>query len=163
MEEEVSLPKIKEDNKVIHQLDEVTRDSEKKASEIFDMLEAVSTNSHNIVNSVEDLNELIDNSNMEELNKIKFKKILNNISTLSNSSEDIILDIMEKMQYQDIHRQKIERVINIMRALNNYMNSLFSSNIKDEERVSSAQYIPGDKRDDILTKEEIEEMLKQFT
>ncbi len=162
MEEEVSLPKIKEDNKVIHQLDEVTRDSEKKASEIFDMLEEVSTNSHNIVNSVEDLNELIDNSNMEELNKIKFKKILNNISTLSHNSEDIILDIMEKMQYQDIHRQKIERVINIMRALNNYMNSLFSSNIKDEKRVSSAQYIPGDNRDDVLTKEEIEEMLKQF-
>lgn len=39
---------------------------------------------------------------------------------------------MDAMQYQDIHRQKIERVINVMRALSRYMSSLFEGKIDDK-------------------------------
>ena len=156
----VELKEIGHDDKVVHQLDEVTRDSEKKAGEIFDKLELMTNHLTNSINVVTQLEELFQKSRVKD--KKKYLKLLNELKDNSFSSQDEILNIMDIMQYQDIHRQKIERVINIIRALNNYMNSLFSSNIKDEERVSSAQYIAGDNKDDVLSDEEIEEMMKQF-
>jgi hypothetical protein len=78
------------------------------------------------------------------------------------SSGDAIMSVMDIMQYQDIHRQKIERVINVMRALSNYMNSLFEGRIDDEKRVSSAQHIVGDTHNDVASNEDIEALLAQF-
>ncbi len=69
---------------------------------------------------------------------------------------------MDIMQYQDIHRQKIERVINIMRALIKYMNKLFEGNIDDEQRVQSARHIHGDENNEVLSDEDIEALLNQF-
>ena len=48
-------------------------------------------------------------------------------------SGDSIMNVMGIMQYQDIHRQKIERVINVMRSLANYINFLFESKIDDSK------------------------------
>jgi len=156
----VKLKEIGHDDKVVHQLDEVTRDSEKKAGEIFDKLELITNHLTNSINVTTQLEELFQKSRVKD--KEKYLKLLSELKNNSYDSQDEIINIMDIMQYQDIHRQKIERVINIIRALNNYMNSLFSSNIKDEERVSSAQYIAGDNKDDVLSDEEIEEMMKQF-
>ena len=64
------------------------------------------------------------------------------------------MSAMDVMQYQDIHRQKIERVINIMRALSNYMNKLFEGKIDDDKRVGSAKHIHGD---DTTSKEVVDE------
>jgi len=159
-EEVVSLPAIGKDDKVVDQLDQVTRDSEKKASEVFDKLELLMNHSQNISNIAVELETLVKKSKIK--NKEPYQKLIDELSKTANASIDEVINAMDIMQYQDIHRQKIERVINIVRALNNYMNSLFSSNIKDEERVSSAQYIAGDDKDDVLSDEEIEQMLKEF-
>jgi chemotaxis regulatin CheY-phosphate phosphatase CheZ len=76
---------------------------------------------------------------------------------------DATMDIMDKMQFQDIHRQKIERVINVMRALSNYMNALFAGKIDDEKRVSSATHIHGDTTtQDVVNEDDIEALLAQF-
>jgi len=98
-----------------------------------------------------------------------FEKNSNAIETVkdviekSQMSSDEIMNIMDTMQYQDIHRQKIERVINVMRGLLRYMNTLFGSSVKDEDRVSSAQHIIGDKDSvDIVSSDEIEELLNCF-
>jgi histidyl-tRNA synthetase len=157
----ISLPVIGEDEKVVDQLDQVTKDSEIKASQIFDQLELLMNHSQNTNNIAYEMKELLDNSKIK--NKEPFEKLIKELSKVSQDSISEIEATMDIMQYQDIHRQKIERVINIVRALNNYMNTLFSSNIKDDERVSSAQYISGDSKEDILSDAEIEEMLKQFT
>ena len=69
---------------------------------------------------------------------------------------------MDIMQYQDIHRQKIERVINVMRALAQYMNSLFEGKIDDSKRVSSAVYIAGDNKEDIASDDDIEALIASF-
>ena len=72
------------------------------------------------------------------------------------------MNVMDIMQYQDIHRQKIERVINVMRALSKYMNTLFEGKIDDDKRVASAQHIPGDDSDDLASTDDIEALLAQF-
>jgi site-specific recombinase XerD len=88
-------------------------------------------------------------------------KINETIETLQNSG-DSIMSVMDIMQYQDIHRQKIERVINVMRALSKYMNTLFEGKMDDDKRVSSAQHIAGDAHNEIASTEDIEALLEQF-
>ncbi|MDE7235869.1 MAG: chemotaxis protein, partial [Helicobacter japonicus] len=72
------------------------------------------------------------------------------------------MQAMDLMQYQDIHRQKIERVINVMRALAQYMNSLFEGKIDDSKRVSSAVFIAGDDKEDVVNEDDIEAMIASF-
>ena len=49
----------------------------------------------------------------------------------------------------EVKKQKIERVINVMRALSKYMNTLFEGKIEDDKRVASATHIKGDATEDL--------------
>jgi len=168
-----------DENKMVHQLDDVTKESEEKATEIFDIIENIS---NDLMDKEEDLNRIIEvhKSNIELFNTLNekfpsveaFKTQLekNNLaledanSTLETlqDSGDMIMNVMDIMQYQDIHRQKIERVINVMRALSGYMNKLFEGRIDDKKRVSSAQHIVGDTHNDLASTDDIEALLDQF-
>jgi chemotaxis regulatin CheY-phosphate phosphatase CheZ len=76
---------------------------------------------------------------------------------------DEVMMAMDVMQYQDIHRQKIERVINVMRTLAKYMNSLFESDVADDKRVSSAVHIAGDTNTADLTDDSsLEDLINSF-
>ena len=75
----------------------------------------------------------------------------------------MLYEVITIMQYQDIHRQKIERVINVMRALSGYMNALFEGRIDDDARVSSATHLPGDtSTEDVVNNDDIEALLASF-
>ena len=168
-----------DENKMVHQLDDVTKESEEKASEIFDIIEGISSE---LMEKEENIQSTIDtlSSNIElfttlsvkfpdiEVFKVQLEKneeALNasneTLETLQNSG-DSIMNVMDIMQYQDIHRQKIERVINVMRALSKYMNTLFEGKIDDDKRVSSAQHIAGDTHNDLASTDDIEALLEQF-
>ena len=99
----------------------------------------------------------------EELNRVEdmIKKVKASIEAGEASQDDIMM-AMEIMQYQDIHRQKIERVINIMRALVKYMNRLFEGKVEDEKRVKTAKHIHGDENDELVSEDDIEELLAKF-
>lgn len=168
-----------DENKMVHQLDDVTKESEEKASEIFDIIENIS---NDLMDKEENINAILDvlNSNVElfttltakfpevEAFKVQLEKNEEALSKANatldvlQSSGDAIMSVMDIMQYQDIHRQKIERVINVMRALSKYMNNLFESKVADEDRVSSAQHIAGDKHNNVASTDDIEALLEQF-
>ncbi|MCW8837852.1 MAG: chemotaxis protein [Thiovulaceae bacterium] len=168
-----------DENKMVHQLDDVTKESEEKASEIFDIIENIS---NELMEKEENINNTLEvvNSNIELFKKLTdrfpdvqtFKdQLAKNESALEDASialemlqtsGDDIMNVMDIMQYQDIHRQKIERVINVMRALSKYMNTLFESKIDDEKRVSSAQHIAGDTHNELASTDDIEALLEQF-
>jgi len=168
-----------DENKMVHQLDDVTKESEEKASEIFDIIENIS---NDLMEKEETLSVVIEvlNANIELFEKLSKKfpdvetfqtqlqenqKALNatneTLEILQNSG-DSIMTVMDIMQYQDIHRQKIERVINVMRALSKYMNTLFEGKVDDEKRVASATHIHGDTHNDVASTEDIEALLAQF-
>ncbi|MFP4331837.1 MAG: chemotaxis protein [Campylobacterales bacterium] len=170
-------PPPTDDHKVVNQLDDVTKDSEIKATEMFDKLENTSTYIAEIEDSVkkissssESLEKLIttlQNSfpkinafiNAQEAIKA-IKEESEKIETSAMSAQDEIIMTMDVMQYQDIHRQKIERVINVMRALSQYMNSLFEGKLEDSKRVSSATHIDGDSStEDVVTEDDIEALI----
>ncbi len=173
-------PPPSDDNKVVHQLDDVTRESEEKANEILEEVERLGDM---FMNTEEKLNRIKETlqANIELFKKLMAKfpsvqtfaaqkeqneTVLEEIEEALNMMMDgnnATMDIMDKMQFQDIHRQKIERVINVMRALSNYMNALFSGRIDDNKRVSSATHIHGDTTtEDVVSEDDIEALLAQF-
>lgn len=173
-------PPPTDDNKVVHQLDDVTKESEAKASEIFDLIEQMSNDLGNGEKEVKKMMAGADSNialfktlNAKFPHVDAFKTQLNaneelkmhlqdHLEVLQNNG-DTIMNIMDIMQYQDIHRQKIERVINVMRALSSYMNHLFAGKIDDTKRVGSAIHIHGDtSTEDVVTNEDIEALLASF-
>lgn len=168
------------DNKVVHQLDDVTKESEEKASEIFDHIEKIGDELLEAEGTLSDVVETF-SSNIElfetlsvkfpdiEAFKVQLEKNKNSKDTVETHIQslqdhgDAIMNVMDIMQYQDIHRQKIERVINVMRALSSYMNQLFAGSIDDSKRVSSAKHLPGDSdTEEVVSSDDIEALLASF-
>lgn len=169
-------PPPNEEHKVVHQLDDVTKDSEEKATEMMDKLESISNFFADSETLLNELDHVFDKNidiftklaerfpNVESFNealkinkdiKEKTKEMGENLQ----SGQDEVMMAMDAMQYQDIHRQKIERVINVMRALSRYMSSLFEGKIDDKKRVSSAVHIDGDSTADVVSNDDIEALI----
>lgn len=170
-----SPPPPSQEHKVVHQLDEVTRDSEEKAIEMMDRLEAIGKFfSHSEVNldgikeSIAKNVELFTTLNQKFPHIQTFKNALEQNTNALKASDDTLKLLqqgqdevfisMDAMQYQDIHRQKIERAVNVMRALNRYMNSLLEGKIDDNKRVSSAVHIAGDDKE-VMKDDDIEDLI----
>lgn len=172
-------PPPTDDNKMVHQLDDVTKESEEKASEIFDLIEGISNDLTEAEDTVAEVSDVL-NTNIALFETLcaKFphveafktqltqnqdaKEKNDSLKDMMDSNIDTVMNIMDIMQYQDIHRQKIERVINVMRALSTYMNHLFSSNVDDSKRVTSAVHLPGDSTQDVVNSDDIEALLASF-
>ena len=173
-------PPPTDDNKMVHQLDDVTKESEAKASEIFDLIEGISNDLSDGEKDVKAIRSVL-SSNIELFTTLsaKFPHVeafktqlgqnenalqdLDAILEKLQNGGDTIMNIMDIMQYQDIHRQKIERVINVMRALSTYMNHLFEGKVDDSKRVSSAVHIQGDTTTkDVVSSDDIEALLASF-
>jgi len=167
------------ENKMVHQLDDVTRESEEKAGEIFDIIENISNEVMEKEENIGTITEVL-TSNIELFTTLSEKfpdveafktQLEKNISakdeaaivleTLQTSGDEI-MNVMDIMQFQDIHRQKIERVINAMRALSKYMSTLFEGQIDDDKRVASAQHLHGDDNEDLASEDDLEALLAQF-
>lgn len=172
-------PPPTDDHKMVRQLDDVTRDSEEKATQVLDELDVINTllmdgeEQANSVKAILDENtELFDKLSAKFTNISAFKEqkakceeasanIDSIIEKLQEGQNDI-MNIMDMMQYQDIHRQKIERVINVMRALSKYMSSLFESDIDDKSRVPSAVHLEGDNTENLMSDDDIEALINSF-
>ncbi|WP_033789557.1 protein phosphatase CheZ [Helicobacter pylori] len=172
-------PPPTEEHKVVHQLDDVTRDSEVKATQIFDQLDLIGASAEKIAKMVKKIQEplkkhqeIFENLHAHFPNIESFKtafneqqEILDALKTIeeeANNCSDSSMQAMDIMQFQDIHRQKIERVVNVMRALSQYMNSLFEGKIDDSKRVSSATFITGDDDKDLASADDIEALIASF-
>ncbi len=169
-------PPADEEHRVVEQLDDVTRESEEKANEVFDKLDETSLVANNISNATTEQLSLIE-SNIELFERLtqKFenvesfkvalkdnRKLLERTKEIESESQkisELMTDTMNVMQYQDIHRQKIERVINVMRALSHYMHSLFDSKVDDADRASSAVTIDSE---NTIAEDELEALLESF-
>ncbi len=173
-------PPPTDDNKMVHQLDDVTKESEEKASEIFDLIEGISNDLGQGEKEIKTLKAILQ-SNIDLFTTLetKFPQVevfktqlaenekgmekLEGILEILQNGGDTIMNVMDIMQYQDIHRQKIERVINVMRALSSYMNHLFEGKIDDSKRVTSAVHIHGDTTtEDVVSSDDIEALLASF-
>jgi len=158
--------KIKDEHKIVSQLDDVTKESEEKASEIFDIMNEVSEDLLKLSSSMENTIVFLETLSIKlnsqpELNKeiLTHLEGLKKTQNIRTHADSILFEGMSLMQYQDINRQRIERVINIIRTLSKYLNLLFEGRKNDLERTSSAKHLAGDTTEDVTTNSEIEELL----
>jgi len=175
-ESQYPLP-ARPENKVVNQLNEVAEDSEEKASQIFDVLSFILDENSEIQNYNKKMGEfIIQQTILLESLKTKFPNIsvfnenLELAKDIENSSADIsdkidaennkVFEAMELMQFHDINRQKIERVMAVIKKLNNYLNGIFEDDSNKPE-VQIAKHISGDSSD-IVGGDDLEALISEF-
>ena len=168
----------KDENKVVNQLNQVADDSEEKASQIFDVLSFILDENSEIQNYnknmgtfIEDQIKLLESLSMKFPNISVFKENLENAQGLLETSKDLdekvngennkIFEAMELMQYHDINRQKIERVMSVIKKLNSYLNGIFEDDSGKDE-VQIAKHISGDSNE-IVDADDIESLISEFS
>jgi len=169
---------VKHENKVVNQLNEVADDSEEKASQIFDVLSFILDENNEIQNYNKNMGEFIDTQVvlLDALAK-KFPNIdvfsqnLETAKTLVEDSKSLsskidgennkVFEAMELMQYHDINRQKIERVMAVIRKLNSYLNGIFEDD-NEKPEVQIAKHISGDSND-IVGADDIDSLIAEFS
>lgn len=165
------------DTKVVSQLSQVANDSEEKVSKIFDVLSLTLDNNNDLRKKIKEFEEfslaqaklLTSLSNKfpniklfnQQLESIKgFDESLKNMKTLLDSEDMEIFQGMELMQFNDINRQKIERVMSVIRKLSIYLNNLFEDdNPKD---IPMARHIHGDTSTEDLVGDDLDKLIAEF-
>jgi chemotaxis regulatin CheY-phosphate phosphatase CheZ len=141
-----------EDHRVVDKLDEITKESEEKANQLFELLE-------NAVNRIDAMDAelkkvkpyLDEHKKFMDLFVSAFPKasvkknyeyffnvlkIFDEIQKTHEELKNYIFDSMDLLQFQDITRQKIEKVISVIQALHEYLNNWFASGSKVRARVA---------------------------
>lgn len=166
------------DTKVVNQLSQVANDSEEKVSQIFDVLSLTLDNNNELRNHVKDFESyfstqasLLSSLNSKFPNIKVFNEHLSNtnkaveslksIKNLINSEDSEIFQAMELMQFNDINRQKIERVMSVIRKLSLYLNNLFEDDGATKE-VAIAKHIHGDSTDDLIG-DDLDKLIAEFS
>ena len=166
------------DTKVVTQLSQVANDSEEKVSQIFDVLSLGLDNNNELRKAFKEYDSFItaETNLLVSLNN-KFPNIkifdehLKNIHTVKDSLEKLkallndedmhIFQGMELMQFNDINRQKIERVMSVIRKLSIYLNNLFEDDGKTTN-LPMAKHIHGDDTDDLVG-EDLDKLIAEFS
>lgn len=165
------------DAKVVNQLTQVANDSEEKVSQIFDVLSLALDNNNEIRKKINDINsfigketKLLSSLNNKFPNIDVFDEHLQNASKISeqlkelnsslNEEDGKIFEAMELMQFNDINRQKIERVMSVIRRLSSYLNNLFEDDAASSEIVV-AKHIHGDDNDDLIG-DDLDKLIAEF-
>ncbi len=168
---------VKNENKVVNQLNQVADDSEEKASQIFDVLSFILDENNEIANYNNSMAEFIQKqaklltalstkfpninifqANLELANELV--ETSKNLSTKVDAENNKVFEAMELMQYHDINRQKIERVMAVIRKLNSYLNGIFEDE-SDRAEVQIAKHISGDSNE-IVEADDLESLINQF-
>lgn len=174
---EFPLP-VEPNTKVVSQLNEVANDSEEKASKIFDVLsfvldenDAISKNKKDIDAFLDKEVELLTSLSKKFPNIAVFKERLEEAENMKAVTADIsskldaenmqIFEAMELMQFHDINRQKIERVMSVIRKLSTYLNNLFEEEGEVKE-IAVAKYIHGDGDSDVVGADDLDALIQEF-
>ena len=165
------------DTKVVTQLNQVANDSEEKVGQIFDVLslgldnnnecrnkitevESFLTSQTNLLNS---LHSKFPNIQVFEQHLGEIQNVNDSLSGLKNAmnEEDMkIFEAMELMQFNDINRQKIERVMAVIRKLSLYLNNLFEDE-GDTKEIVVAKHIHGDDNNDLIG-DDLDKLIAEF-
>ena len=114
---------------------------EELIKELCDVIKESETNSISIYENLEGIGNIINNHDIP----IHESKKVN----------DMISESFGLLQHQDLHRQKIERVVNYVCENNNIDASEYNL-------ASSAKHISGDESSDVVSDAELEELIKSM-
>ena len=97
----------------------------------------------------------------EQLEKVKsFENSIKSLKTLLDDEDMHIFQGMELMQFNDINRQKIERVMSVIRKLSIYLNNLFEDD--NPRELPMARHIHGDTDTEDLVGDDLDKLIAEF-
>jgi hypothetical protein len=168
---------VEKEHKVVNQLNEVAEDSEEKASQIFDVLSYILDQNDLVQRNNSQTTEFIDSQivlldtlskkfpnvavfeeNMQKAQEAK--TAIDEINNAINDENNKVFEAMELMQFHDINRQKIERVMSVIKKLSNYLNGLFEDDSSKQE-VQIAKHISGDSSESV-TEDDLDSLISEF-
>ena len=161
----------------ISQLSQVANDSEEKVSQIFDVLSLTLDNNSDMRKRVKEYEEFVLSQNKllsslsnkfpkielfkQQLEKVKsFESSLKDLKTSIDEEDMHIFQGMELMQFNDINRQKIERVMSVIRKLSIYLNNLFEDD--NPRELPMAKHIHGDQDTQDLVGDDLDKLIAEF-
>jgi len=168
---------VEREHKVVNQLNEVAEDSEEKASQIFDVLsfildenDLLQRNTAQVLNFIDTQTKLLEtlsgkfpnvdvfSENLQKAQEVK--KLISEITSGIEDENNKVFEAMELMQYHDINRQKIERVMAVIRKLSLYLSGLFEDDSNKPE-VQIAKHISGDSSQTV-TDDDLDSLIAEF-
>lgn len=169
---------VTKDHKPINQLSEVANDSEEKASKIFDVLSFILDENNVIQQESKKIDDFLNKqiSLMQALSAkfpnigvfdanyqsaVALKESVKVIKSKVDAENMQLFEAMELMQFHDINRQKIERVMAVIRKLSGYLNNLFEDDGSHKE-VAVAKHIHGDANSDLVGGDDLEALIAEF-
>ncbi|WP_419765557.1 MAG: hypothetical protein ACNI28_03435 [Arcobacter sp.] len=161
-----------------NQLGEVANDSEEKATKIFDALSYILDDNEELRKTTKTLDEFMQSQLklLEMLSKKfpKVKEFSNNLETINalidkpkeiqtrlHNRDKELFETMELMQFHDINRQKIERVMGLVINLSRQLNSIFDDESKSTN-LPGANHLPGDRSEDLVDGDDLESLIAEF-
>ena len=96
---------------------------------------------------------------LENINKMNSS--IKNLTNILNEEDNSIFQAMELMQFNDINRQKIERVMFVIRKLSLYLNNLFEDGENTKE-IAVAKHIHGDENEDLVG-DDLDKLIEEFS
>ncbi len=165
------------EHKVIDKLDEINKESEDKVNKLFEKLETINEELDNTEQLIQNIKPYLEKHKefmeffVEHFPKTAvknnyeyFKNIISMVDDMESritTIRDNTFEAMDILQFQDITRQKIERVMSVIRALHEYLNNWFSSSYDSMPRARVAHtIIDEDKKEKV--DQEVEDIIKQM-
>ena len=161
-----------------NQLGQVANDSEEKATKIFDALSYILDDNEELRKITKSLDGFIQSQHkmLEMLNK-KFpnvKEFSDNLATVKelidkpkeiqsrlHNRDKELFETMELMQFHDINRQKIERVMGLVINLSRQLNAIFDDE-SNSINIANPNHLPGDDSADLVDGDDLESLIAEF-
>lgn len=169
---------VEKSNKVVNQLHQVAKDGEEQASKIFDVLSFLLDENNGVQKNAKVLDDfvtkqiiLLDTLTNKFPHIELFATHLVAAQSVANAAKEIkskvddennhLFEAMELMQFHDINRQKIERVMAVIKRLANYLNNLFEDETGMPD-IKIAKHIHGDHNSDLVGNNDLEALIAEF-
>ena len=121
---------------VISELDTVTAVTERESNKVMDQLDQISR----LVSRQQQL--ITDMMRHEGAQSAGVQTAIHEVLSASKEIQDKVFEAMDLMQFQDITRQKLERIVHHLRQIHDYIVDLLGSGLKsDTERPSISHTI----------------------
>ena len=157
-EEGGSSPRITP-NKIIDRLDDVTIQSETEAGKVIDLIDEIMNKLGNVDTCVSEIKGLINSS---EIDKIKIGKLLNNIDSTNREVQDMLFNTMNLLQYQDVLRQKIEKIASALTTFYDYLGEFLGKGKKDITQRTAGKHVEDSTLDRDQKLDEINKLIKDM-
>lgn len=144
-------------NKIIDRLDDVTLQSEVEASKVVDIIDESATRSADVSNILKELKELV-KSGADDQKKLELIEKANGIS---NEMQDKLFDAMNLLQYQDVLRQKIEKIASALSEFYEYLGEFLGKGIKKAEERTVGKHVEEARLEQDQQLDEVERIKKE--